>query len=247
MLLIISIVENRNIAEDILMLAVSLDNLASLHVTATRSFSDAVAATLRDGILTGRLPAGAQLKQDHLARHFGTSRAPVREALQVLTGEGLLVVNRHRGIIVAPTDPDDLRELTELRTMLEAHALRLSIPCLATDDIDHAAALLAAADEAQGNPIEQSELHWRFHRVLMHRAARPRVLAQIESLHVAVSRYLLPAWTAAGLSYGWVASHRELLTLARRGQGEAAAELNADQVEEARARVDAWLGKQEIT
>ena len=204
-----------------------------------------MAAVLREGILTGRLPAGTQLKQDHLARHFGTSRAPVREALQALAGEGLLTVNRHRGITVAPADPDDLQEIAELRTMLEAHALRLSVPHLSRADLDEAAALLDEAEAAPGDPVGQSDLHWRFHRALMRRAARPRVLAQIESLHVAVSRYLLPAWTAAGLSVGWVASHRKLLTLARRGRGEDAAELNARQIEEARARVAVWLAEQE--
>ena len=215
------------------------------EVASARSFPDAVAAALRDGILTGRLPAGTQLKQDHLARHFGTSRAPVREALQVLTGEGLLVVNRHRGITVAPTDPRDLQDIAELRTMLEAHALRLSIPHLTGADINEAAALLDEADAAPGDAIGQSDLHWRFHRALMRRADRPRALAQIESLHVAVSRYLLPAWTAAGLSIGWVASHRKLLALARRRHGDDAAELNARQVEEARGRVAAWLAEQE--
>ncbi|WP_426960100.1 GntR family transcriptional regulator [Muricoccus radiodurans] len=227
------------------MLPLPLIGLDLTEFTPTRSFPDAVAAALREGILTGRLPAGTQLKQDHLARHFGTSRAPVREALQVLTGEGLLIVNRHRGITVAPADPNDLQEIAELRTMLEAHALRLSIPNLTASDMDEAAALLDEADTAPCDPIGQSDLHWRFHRTLMRRAERPRVLAQVESLHIAVSRYLLPAWTAAGLSIGWVASHRKLLTLARRGRRDEAAELNAHQVEEARARVATWLAEQE--
>ena len=225
--------------------AASLDALTLPPPAATRSMPDTVAEALREGILTGRLPAGTQLKQDHLARHFGTSRAPVREALQVLAGEGLLTVNRHRGIAVAAADPADLREIAELRMLLEAHALRLSIPRLSRADHDEAAALLDEAAAAPGEPVRQSDLHWRFHRALMRRAERPRILAQVESLHVAVSRYLLPAWTAAGLSVGWVASHRELLTLARGGHAERAARLNADQVEEARERVAAWLAKQE--
>ena len=172
------------------------------------------------------------------------AQLPKAERIGVISGDGAYD-NRHRGITVAPTDPDDLREIAELRTMLEAHALQLSIPQLTAADIDEAAALLDEADAAPDDPIGQSDLHWRFHRALMRRAARPRVIAQIESLHVAVSRYLLPAWIAAGLSVGWVASHRKLLSLARRGRGEEAAELNARQVEEARERVAAWLAEQE--
>lgn len=222
-----------------------LASLATRHLAATRSIPDAVAEALREGILTGLLPAGTQLKQDHLARHFGTSRAPVREALQVLAGEGLLTVSRHRGIAVAPADPADLQEISELRSLLEGHAMRLSIPRLTWADRAAAGAVLDDAETAPADPLRQSELHWQFHRILLSRAERPRILAQVEHLHIAVSRYLLPAWTAAGLSVGWVGSHRDLLDLAGRGQGDAAAALNASQVEEARARVAQWLATQE--
>ncbi|MBR0643543.1 GntR family transcriptional regulator [Plastoroseomonas hellenica] len=224
----------------------ALDALAARHLAGSRSMPDAVAEALRDGILTGLLPAGRQLKQDHLARRFGVSRAPVREALQILAGEGLLTVSRHRGVIVAPSDPADLVEIAELRGLLEGHALRLSGPRLSAADFEDAAALLDQA-EAAAEPVLQAELHWRFHRALLHRAERPRILAQIEHLHIAVSRYLLPAWTAAGLSVGWVASHRDLLRLVRSGQVGAAAELNSSQIEEARSRVAAWLQTREPT
>lgn len=224
----------------------ALDALAARHLAGSRSMPDAVAEALREGILTGLLPAGRQLKQDHLARRFGVSRAPVREALQVLAGEGLLTMSRHRGVTVAPADPADLTEIAELRGLLEGHALRLSGPRLTAADVAEAAALLDEA-EADTDPGRQAELHWRFHRVLLRRAERPRILAQIEHLHIAVSRYLLPAWTTAGLSAGWIASHRDLLRLVQSGHAAAAAELNAGQIEEARARVAAWLQSQEPT
>lgn len=225
----------------------ALDALAARHLVGSRSMPDAVAEALREGILTGLLPAGRQLKQDHLARRFGISRAPVREALQVLAGEGLLTVSRHRGVIVAPADPADLTEIAELRGLLEGHVLRLSGPRLTPADLEEAAALLDVAEGTAAEPALQAELHWRFHRALLRRAERPRMLAQIEHLHIAVSRYLLPAWTAAGLSVGWVASHRDLLRLVQSGHAAAAAELNAGQIEEARGRVAAWLQTQEPT
>ena len=223
----------------------ALDALSRRHIVANRSMPDAVAEALREGILTGLLPAGLQLKQDHLARRFGTSRAPVREALQILAGEGLLAVTRNRGVTVTPADPADLAEITELRTLLEGHALRLSAPRLGPADLAEAAALLAEAEAARQEPVLQADLHWRFHRVLLRRAERVRILAQIEHLHIAVSRYLLPAWTAAGLSAGWTASHRLLLDLLRGGHVAAAIELNASQIDEARGRVAAWLQSQE--
>ncbi|MBR0654072.1 GntR family transcriptional regulator [Plastoroseomonas arctica] len=219
--------------------------IATRHLAATRSIPAAVAEALREGILTGLLPAGTQLKQGHLARHFGTSHAPVREALHTLAGEGLLIATRHRGIAVAPANAADLTEITELRALLEGHALRLSVPSLTATDLAEAAAVLNEAEAAPPDTALQADLHWQFHRALLRRAERPRVLAQIESLHIAVSRYLLPAWTAVGLSIGWVASHRELLTLAVRGEAAKAADRNATQIEQARERVAAWLAQQE--
>ncbi|MBW6401302.1 GntR family transcriptional regulator [Roseomonas sp. HJA6] len=228
-------------------IASSLAQITARRSAHTRSIPDIVAETLREGILTGLLPAGMQLKQDHLARHFGTSRAPVREALQILAGEGLLTVSRHRGIAVAEADAADLQEIAEMRAMLEGHALKLSAMRLTEGDLGEAASILDEAEATPADPLRQSDLHWRFHRLLMARAERPRILAQVDHLHIAISRYLLPAWTEVGLSGDWVASHRALLALLRRGEAVEAAAMNARQIEEARTRVSAWLAQKEKT
>jgi len=66
------------------------------------SKTDLVAALIRDRVTTGELTAGEQLRQRDLARRFGVSQTPVREAMRRLESEGLLVCDTHRGFTVAP-------------------------------------------------------------------------------------------------------------------------------------------------
>jgi DNA-binding GntR family transcriptional regulator len=75
---------------------------------------------LEDEIVSGRLPPGARVTEGGLAQRIGVSRTPVREAMRVLEGQGLIVRNRGRGVFVAHrTTPDEARVLYDLRIPLE--------------------------------------------------------------------------------------------------------------------------------
>ena len=94
--------------------------------------------TLRNAILDGRLPCGTAIRQEALAQLFGVSRMPVREALRQLEAQGLLQVVQYKGAVVAPLIEDDSLETYELRQLLEAQALRLSVPLLSNEDFEEA-------------------------------------------------------------------------------------------------------------
>lgn len=91
----------------------------------TGSLADEVAASLRDMILSGGLPAGERLNEVRLATELGISRGPLREALQHLRGEGLLKVVRRRGTFVAALSIDDVVDIYELRAAIEGRAARI--------------------------------------------------------------------------------------------------------------------------
>ena len=76
---------------------------------------------LRDGILKGSFPPGSVLRQEELARRFGASRVPLREAMTRLEAEGLLVLRPRRGYAVLSLDPAEIREIFELRAVVEEH------------------------------------------------------------------------------------------------------------------------------
>ena len=77
---------------------------------------------IREAIIDGRLTPGLRLKEEALARQFGLSRTPVREALLILQAEGLLEGTPNRGATVRAYSEDDLAEMYDLRAVLEGHA-----------------------------------------------------------------------------------------------------------------------------
>src|SRR5882757_5640361 len=89
-----------------------------------------IADTLRHDIETRALPPDAVLRQEELAERFGVSRQPVRQALDRLLAEGLVLRRSDRSLAVAGLSDEEGRELTALRILVEGEALRLSLPRL---------------------------------------------------------------------------------------------------------------------
>src|SRR5579871_2888271 len=205
-----------------------------------RSTPDLIAEALRAAILDGRIKEGAQLKQNDIAAEFGVSIVPVREAFQRLIADGLASLAPNRGVTVTKLSEHDFVDIAELRALLEPHALRLSAPHLTAADLRDAEKTLrsAAATSDQG---ERARLHWEFHRMLYARADRPRLLAQIDALHVNINRYLFSVWSRVGLSRDWVSSHLTILKEIRRGDVNSASRLVKEQIHEAAARVQKTL------
>lgn len=101
------------------------DDLAAvLSMPEKRALSDDVASRLRAAILSGAFAPGERLREEQLARALGVSRGPVREALAELERQGLVVINRNRGAVVAQLSRDDLEELYTLRLVIEELAIR---------------------------------------------------------------------------------------------------------------------------
>jgi DNA-binding GntR family transcriptional regulator len=90
------------------------------------SLSHRVAEELRRSILTNRRRPGDRLIEDRLSEELGVSRIPIREALRVLAGEGLVDVQPRRGASVADVSPEVARDLVEVRATLEGLNARLA-------------------------------------------------------------------------------------------------------------------------
>lgn len=95
-------------------------------ISADDSSGDAIARALRAEILAGRLSAGERLVEESLAKRYGVSRIPVREALARLQSEGFVTIVRHRGATVSASLIHDGRELLQVRRGLEVFAAQLA-------------------------------------------------------------------------------------------------------------------------
>ena len=141
-----------------------------------RNASAAATELIREAILDGRLPPGQRLKEEELAREFGISRAPVREALLVLQTEGLIDAAPNRGAVVRSHDGNDLEDLYQLRALLEGYAARRA----ATNITDAALLGLWGSCERfealiEGDVQELVKENLLFHNVILDAANSRRV------------------------------------------------------------------------
>jgi DNA-binding GntR family transcriptional regulator len=101
-----------------------IENLKSLENLSHGALRHQVVQRLLNAIFLGDLPSGTRLIVMKLAAHFGLSSTPVREALVELEAVGIIHFEHNRGAVVKPFGPDQLREIYQMRRILEAEAAR---------------------------------------------------------------------------------------------------------------------------
>ena len=213
-----------------------LGDLAERHISRRDALPDAIARALREAIFEGAFAPNERLHQEDIAQKFGVSRVPVREALAKLVTEGLAVQRFNKGIRVAPLSRTDFQDIMEMRLLLEPHALRLSAPHLTTLDYDDAEKILEQVRPSDLG-TEAAVSHWTLHNRLYSACGRPRLLAQISSLQVAINRYVLPVWRSVGLSADWDDTHSEIVDALRARNVDEAARMTGAQIEHAMHRM----------
>ena len=99
---------------------------SSQNTTAPETVVEHVIRSIREAIQTGRLAQGERLVVADVARMFGVSVGPVREAIRRLTGDGLVVFTPHRGASVRAYTERDVRDVFQLREAIEGYAAKLA-------------------------------------------------------------------------------------------------------------------------
>jgi DNA-binding GntR family transcriptional regulator len=183
-----------------------------------------VAAVLREAISTGVLRANQPLPQDEIASRLRVSHIPVREALRQLQSEGLVTYQPNRGATVSALTPAEIREIYDIRVLLESAAVRRAAPCLGAAELERARAILDEAERVQDG-ARWGALDVEFHQRVYHLQDRPRLGEMIAGLLRRVDRY----WLSHGLMLThrieFEAEHRELLAALQRRDADAAAAL----------------------
>lgn len=138
-----------------------------------RTIREQIVEQLRNEVLTGQLNAGESLREESLARRFGVSRGPIRDALLQLSQEGLLQSRPNCGAKVAPEPSIVIQPLViQLRQQIEAFSLQLIFPTLTAEDdrrLDENLERLRAACQS-GEMTAVVEHDMAFHRWFVERA-----------------------------------------------------------------------------
>ena len=208
-----------------------------------RTLSAAIVEQLRQDILDGTYPAGAQLRQDALAASFQVSRIPVREALFQLEAEGLVRIEPHKGAIVSAFSLEEIDDVFDLRMLLEPRLLAHSAPLLTAQDLAEISTLdtefkgaIAAQDVAQWG-----QLNARYHLALYRHARQPRTLAIVTSLLQTSDRYTRLQMNSTSALSRAESEHRKLLRLCREAQVSEACDYLVAHIEKVRHDLHALL------
>lgn len=201
-----------------------------------------VAERIREMIIQDELPQGAPIRERTLSERLNVSRTPLREALKILSAEGLVELHPNRGAVVAAPSSAEIRELLQLLGVLEAFAAELACEQITDEEIAELQALhfemLAAY--TRGDRLGYFRRNQDIHLGLVRASRNQTLIAHHKVLNARVyrARYICNLKTQRWESA--IKEHEEILEALRRRDGEALAAILRRHV------LQAWDKMQEI-
>jgi DNA-binding GntR family transcriptional regulator len=197
-----------------------------------------VADVLRKRVLRGEIPPGTPLREVALTESLGVSRNTIREGIRVLVSEGLLTHNVHRGVAVTALSADDVRDVYEVRKLIETAAV------LHADLRD--GRLVEAMERTLGEldrAVEATDraaivdLDLQFHRLSVDAIGSPRLSAFYANTLAELRLALFVLDKMEGEWRDWIVHHAEIVQELRAGRRRACVRLIGRHLDEASTRL----------
>jgi DNA-binding GntR family transcriptional regulator len=201
---------------------------------------------LRRAILSGRLAPGTHVSVRPLSEEFGLSATPVKAALTALEREGFLVLHPHRGFFVPEVDREDMRELYELREVLDGIAARRAAALPSRDAlVSRLTSLLEAqtAEVTAHNLSGYGDLDVVFHQEILLAAGNGRLQQVAENM---IGQLRLGRATSArvpGRPNAALVEHGEIVAAIAAGQPQQAEKLARRHVRRSANALDRYLNR----
>lgn len=201
--------------------------------------------TLRQAILGRTIPSGQKLVVRVLAEQLGLSPTPVKEALSALEREGLVVAIPHRGYFVLEPTLEDIREIYNLREVLEGLAARLAVANDGQALVPKLEKLLTKQRKAadKGDLESYGDLDLAFHRTFWEAAHNRRLLATAETIDGQIRMLINSSAAIPGRLVGSRAEHEAVMSAVRGKDPEAAEAAMRTHVRNAGRALEAYLIK----
>jgi DNA-binding GntR family transcriptional regulator len=193
-----------------------------------QSLADKAYQQIRELIVSLELAPGAVIDERDLMERLGIGRTPVREALRRLALERLVEVYPRRGMFVTNVDVRQLARLSEVRAVLEPEAARLAAERATAVDRAGLDELLAELDAGESELMELDE---RIHRAVYRAAHNDLLEATLEQYYALALRIWMLALERRQDLEEAVEAHRDIVEAIRDGDGERAANVMRDHVE----------------
>lgn len=207
----------------------------SFEPLSQQSTAELVAENIRDAILAGTYKPGDRLVEQELSDSFGTSRGPIREAMKILTSEGLINHRKNHGAVVSAPAFDDVLEVYAMRMSLGALALTHAADMAAHGalDLDAVTARLSAMSKLKGGDrMNMVNADLAFQTELITMSGLPRVTEIFEQTAVDVAvfvRFLEIQYTSVDHD-SLIKRHTALVDALHSGDSKKAVQLWTDHI-----------------
>lgn len=207
--------------------SITLLTASRQHRGKADSQSEVAYRTLKEKIVTLELPPASLLNESELMAELELGRTPIREALQRLAFESLVVILPRRGTIVADLNMSDLQKVCEVRLELEACAVRLAAKRATPEQIAEMEALFENADEVirSGNHHQLIHLDMQAHRLLAQAAHNEFLEETLERLYTHMLRLWYVSLHKVSRLSEAIEEHRDIIAAVKTGDGERAAQI----------------------
>lgn len=190
--------------------------------------------SLRAMILEGTLIPGERINETQLAKDFGVSRSPIREAIRVLEREGLIVSDEKAKVMVYQPTFQDVEEIYQCRQALESFAVRLMIDAAGADETEQLGRVLNETKQAvhrEAPAREIIELNESFHNHIILFSRNNRLKKHIGELRSLIYLFRTYNFTGTERALTIEAEHAAIYREIKDGNKEAAAKAMTDHLE----------------
>jgi DNA-binding GntR family transcriptional regulator len=154
---------------------------------------EATTRRLRDEILSGALEPGSRLIEEQICQRFSISRAPLRESLRLLVQQGLVEHLPRRGARVTIWSEEDIRQLFEIRAVLERHAISTALPLRMEPGVDPLAQVRERLEQMRlaenaADELDRDDAHRAFHAAIVALAGNRQLDLAMEPILVKLQR-----------------------------------------------------------
>jgi DNA-binding GntR family transcriptional regulator len=189
---------------------------------------------IRRSIIMGHRRPGDRLNMSDLAGAHGTSITPVRDALQMLSQEGLVTIRPRSGYFVTRISLKELRDLLELREVLEVAAVERAAPRITAEQLDALAAVHAGYtgddDESYDRYTDENR---RFHTLIAEATGNRALAEALGRLHDRLARFMVIRHAGQTME----GTHERIAAALRAGDADAARRAMLDEIDDTRERI----------
>ena len=184
------------------------------------TMSDSVYLWIKNAILQGKFKSGEKLSQDALAKQLGVSRSPIRDAINRLTTEGLLISKPHSGAVVFQMSVESVQEIYDIRILLEQYCAARSCELVTPETYDKVEKANQSMENCAYNSSKFMLGDRLFHSSLCEISKCHETLDLLEILWNKCETYKSIYYASADKAEDTIREHEEILSCLRNRDSE---------------------------